>query len=104
VLLQALGPDATPHVAIHAMTGLHELVRRLVKQGLAAYLPHESLEVRHTAADALAQLVSERDDDDTLAALREQVAREPVASMRPSMRKLIADVGGEDAVDGPEKD
>jgi transposase InsO family protein len=29
VLLGALGRDASPHVAIHALAGLHELVRRL---------------------------------------------------------------------------
>jgi HEAT repeat protein len=86
------------------MAGLHELVRRLVKRGLAAYLPHERPEVRHTAADALARVVGERDDDDALAALRRQLAREPMAGTRSDMRQLIADVWGEHAVDEPDVD
>jgi HEAT repeat protein len=104
VLLRALGPEATPHMAIYALVGLHELVRRLVKQGLAAYLPHERPEVRYTAADALAQVVSEHDDDDALAALREQLARETMANIRSDLRTLIAEVWGEAAVDEPEQD
>lgn len=104
VLLGALGRDASPHVEIYALVGLHELVRRLAKQGLTAYLAHEQPEVRSAAAGALGDVVRERDDDDALESLRAQLAREPVAGRRADLRAVIANVWGDGAVDAPEQD
>lgn len=104
VLLGALAQDEPPHVEIYALAGLHELVRRLAKQGLATYLAHEQPAVRSAAAEALGDVVRERDDGDALEALRAQLAREPAAGRRADLRAVIVDVWGEGAVDAPEQD
>ncbi|WP_428261100.1 HEAT repeat domain-containing protein [Haliangium sp.] len=97
ILLEALESPPEPAIAVHALVGAYELMRRLAKQRLATLLAHEGPETRTLAAEALVSLVTPRDDEDTLRALREALERETVPGTRDDIRAAIASVWSEPA-------
>lgn len=96
VLLPETSEDRPAHVRIHALVGLHELVRRGVKHGLVALLEHEAAEVRVAAAEGLATVLERREDGDAAQALARCAAREPSEARRDDIIAALRRVQGSD--------
>lgn len=95
LLLGALDGHPEPPIAVHALVGAYELMRRMAKQGLETFLAHERPEVRTLATEALVSVVAPRDDEDTLRALKEALGRESISGTRDDMRDAIASIWSE---------
>jgi HEAT repeat protein len=96
ILLTETSVDRPAHVRIHALVGLHELVRRGVKHGLVALLEHEAVEVRVAAAEGLATVLEHREDDDAVQSLTQCAKREPSAARRHDIIAALRRVQGSD--------
>ena len=94
VLLAETAEDRPAQIRIHALVGLHELVRRGVKHGLMALLEHEATEVRVAAATALAMVLEDRDDPDTLQALEQCAERETFEARRDDITAALRRLQG----------
>lgn len=94
ILLAEAAEDRPGHIRIHALAGLHELVRRGVKQGLMALLRHEGPEVRVAAAGALATVLEARDDGDAERALEQCAKRETIAALRDDIGAALRRLQG----------
>lgn len=88
-LLSQTAEDRPAHVRIHALAGLHELVRRGVKHGLMALLGHQAPEVRVAAAEALATVLEARDDSDALQSLEQSAKREVIEARRADIAAAL---------------
>jgi HEAT repeat protein len=88
-LLSETAEDRLPHIRIHALVGLYELVRRGVKIGLVSLLEHQTPEVRGAAAEALATVLEARDDGDAVQALEQCVDRETIEARRDGLIEAL---------------
>ncbi len=93
-LLSEAAEDRLPHIRIHALVGLHELVRRGVEMSLLSLLDHQTPEVRGAAAEALATVLEGRDDADAVQALERCADREAIAPLREALLGALRRVQG----------
>jgi HEAT repeat protein len=96
VLLSQTAEDRPAQVRIHALVGVYELVRRGVKHGLIALLGNEAVDVRVSAAEALATVLEPRDDDDAVQSLEQCAEREVWEARRDDIAAAIRRVTGVD--------
>jgi HEAT repeat protein len=96
ILLPETAEDRAPQIRIHALAGLHELVRRGVKHSLIALLEHDVPEVRVAAATTLATVLEERDDGDALQALEQCAERETFNGPREDILEALQRLQGSD--------
>ena len=89
ILLRETAEDRPAQIRIHALAGLHELVRRGVKHGLMALLEHEAPEIRVAAATTLATVLSARDDSDALQSLERCAESETVEALRDDIVEAL---------------
>jgi HEAT repeat protein len=94
ILLPETAEDRHPQIRIHALVGLHELVRRGVKHGLMALLEHEATEVRVAAATALGLVLEARSSDDVVQALERCTERETLEARRDDLIEALRRVQG----------
>jgi HEAT repeat protein len=95
-LLSETAEDRLPHIRIHALAGLYELVRRGVKIGLMSLLEHQTPEVRGAAAEALVTVLEDRDDDDAVQALEQCADRETIEARRDDLLEALRRLQGRD--------
>lgn len=94
VLLAETAEDRPAQIRIHALAGLHELVRRGVKHGLMALLSHEGPEIRVSAATTLATVLETRDDDDAVQALEQCAELETIEALREDLTAALRRLQG----------
>jgi HEAT repeat protein len=96
VLLSQTAEDRSAQIRIHALAGVYELVRRGVKQSLMALLGNEAVDVRVSAAEALATVLEPRDDGDAVQSLEQCAEREVYETRREDITAAIRRVTGVD--------
>jgi HEAT repeat protein len=96
LLLPETAEDRPAHLRIHALAGLHELVRRGVKHGLMSLLEHQAPEVKVSAAEALATVLEGRDDTDAVQALEQCADRETIEARREDILEALRRLQGLD--------
>lgn len=96
VLLSQTAEDRPAQIRIHALAGVYELVRRGVKHSLMALLGNEAVDVRVSAAEALATVLEPRDDRDAVQSLEECAEREVWEARREDITAAIGRVTGVD--------
>jgi len=96
VLLSQTPEDRPAQIRIHALAGVYELVRRGVKHGLMALLGDQAVDVRMSAAEALATVLEPRDDGDAVQRLEQCAEREVFEARREDISAAIRRVTGID--------
>jgi HEAT repeat protein len=95
-LLEQLEQNKVPHVRIHILEGLYDLVRRKAKNMMSGYLADEDVQVRGFAAEALKDILAPSSEDDTILLLRNQAEKEKSGTRSRMLEAADALLGEEE--------